>query len=52
MVCKRRCSEVLGKPLGTVIKEALLNLEYRGYDSVGFAIVGDEGKIVIRKKPG
>ncbi|MCX8168374.1 MAG: glutamine--fructose-6-phosphate transaminase (isomerizing) [Ignisphaera sp.] len=52
VVCNRRCSEVLSKPLGTVVKEALLNLEYRGYDSVGFAIVDEEGKIIIKKSRG
>ncbi|MCS7108143.1 MAG: glutamine--fructose-6-phosphate transaminase (isomerizing) [Sulfolobales archaeon] len=42
---------LLSKPLGTAIKECLKNLEYRGYDSVGFAILSDNG-LIIRKSKG
>lgn len=51
IACSTTCSKVLGKFLGLVIKECLLNLEYRGYDSVGFAII-DESNMVIRKSKG
>jgi len=30
----------------------LLNLEYRGYDSVGFALIDSYGKLVVRKSKG
>lgn len=43
---------VLQKRLGSVIKECLKRLEYRGYDSVGFAIITREGDLVIRKSKG
>jgi len=42
---------LLSKPLGRVIRECLKNLEYRGYDSVGFAILSDDG-LIIRKSKG
>ncbi len=42
----------LHKKLGSVIKEGLKRLEYRGYDSVGFAIITKEGDLVIRKSKG
>jgi len=38
------------EPLGSIIKKCLKNLEYRGYDSVGFAILGDV--FVVRKSKG
>ncbi len=41
----------LSKNLGSVIRECLKNLEYRGYDSVGFAIVSSDG-LIIRKSKG
>ncbi len=41
----------LRKPLGEVIRESLKSLEYRGYDSVGFAIITDNG-LVVRKSKG
>jgi len=41
----------LSKNLGIVIRECLKNLEYRGYDSVGFAIVSSDG-LIIRKSRG
>ena len=44
-------SKALSKNLGRVIRECLKNLEYRGYDSVGFAIVSSEG-LIIRKSKG
>ena len=40
------------EPLGKIIKEALKKLEYRGYDSVGLAIVTNEGSLEIRKSRG
>ncbi len=43
---------VLRKRLGQVIRESLKRLEYRGYDSVGFAIITREGRLVIRKSKG
>lgn len=42
----------LRKPLGEVIREALKRLEYRGYDSVGFAVVSESGILFIRKSKG
>ncbi len=42
---------LLLKPLGAVIKECLKNLEYRGYDSVGFAILSDD-TLIVRKSRG
>ncbi|MEM3980174.1 MAG: glutamine--fructose-6-phosphate transaminase (isomerizing) [Ignisphaera sp.] len=51
ITCGTTCSKVLDKFLGLVIKECLLNLEYRGYDSVGLAVI-DENKIIIRKSKG
>ncbi|MEM2376221.1 MAG: glutamine--fructose-6-phosphate transaminase (isomerizing) [Sulfolobales archaeon] len=42
---------LLSKPLGTAIKECLKNLEYRGYDSVGFAVLSDNS-LVIKKSKG
>jgi len=41
----------LSKNLGSVIRECLKNLEYRGYDSVGFAIVSSD-RLIIRKSKG
>lgn len=46
-----RCG-VLGKPLGSVLRDCLKRLEYRGYDSVGFALIGCGGGIVVRKSRG
>ncbi len=43
---------VLKKRLGEVVREALKRLEYRGYDSVGFAILTHEGRLVVRKSMG
>ncbi len=43
---------VLRKPLGRVIRESLKKLEYRGYDSVGFAILTRDGRLVVRKSRG
>lgn len=42
----------LKKTLGEVIREALKRLEYRGYDSVGFAVVDEWGALFIRKSKG
>jgi len=50
-VCQQSRMAV-GEALGSFLKKALHKLEYRGYDSVGFAIVDQEGRIYIRKKKG
>lgn len=52
IACSSRGVNVFGKSLGLIIKDSLLNLEYRGYDSVGFAIVDEHGKIVVKKSKG
>lgn len=44
--------DFLTKPLGELIKEALKRLEYRGYDSVGFAVVTRKGVLEVRKSKG
>lgn len=41
-----------GKKASEVILEGLKALEYRGYDSVGIAVMGDDGKIKINKDRG
>ncbi len=38
--------------LGTVIKESLKRLEYRGYDSVGFAVITIGRELIVRKSKG
>ncbi len=43
---------ILKKRLGTVLRGCLKNLEYRGYDSVGFAIITWDGKLIVRKSKG
>jgi len=35
-----------------LILDGLRRLEYRGYDSAGIAVVGDNGKLEIRRAPG
>src|SRR5271167_349444 len=35
-----------------LILDGLRRLEYRGYDSAGIAVIGDNGKIEIRRAPG
>ncbi len=40
------------EPLGKLIKDALKRLEYRGYDSVGLAVITEEGLLKIRKSKG
>ena len=40
------------KKVVPVIIEGLRNLEYRGYDSAGIAVVNSAGKIEIRRAPG
>ena len=40
-----------GKTIGRVLRELLKMLEYRGYDSVGIAVISD-GNIVVRKGRG
>ena len=44
--------KILKKKLGTVLRGCLKNLEYRGYDSVGFAIITWNGELVVRKSKG
>ena len=51
VVCDGPCSRYFGRPVGLLIKECLLNLEYRGYDSVGFAVYSS-GRLVVRKSRG
>jgi glucosamine--fructose-6-phosphate aminotransferase (isomerizing) len=51
IICSDFCSKYFGKSIGLLIKESLLNLEYRGYDSVGFAI-SSYNKIIVRKSKG
>ncbi len=46
-----RCG-LLGKPIGSVLRDCLKKLEYRGYDSVGFAIIDCGNKLVVRKSRG
>ncbi len=41
----------LGEPLGKALKRGLTKLEYRGYDSVGVAVIGN-GDLIIRKGRG
>ena len=50
-VCQREAL-VLGEPMGSFLKKALSRLEYRGYDSVGFAIIDRGGRVTLRKKRG
>src|SRR5580704_12748678 len=40
------------KPVVPLILDGLRRLEYRGYDSAGIAVVGDEGKLEIRRASG
>lgn len=42
----------LREPLGLALYKCLKNLEYRGYDSVGYAVVRADGSLVIRKSKG
>src|SRR6266705_3275309 len=35
-----------------IILDGLKRLEYRGYDSAGIAVVGDDGELTIRRAPG
>jgi len=37
---------------GSVVKEGLRRLAYRGYDGVGFALLDDMGRLVVRKIAG
>jgi len=38
--------------LGEILRICLKNLEYRGYDSVGIAVVTRDGRLVVRKARG
>lgn len=38
--------------LGSILRKCLKNLEYRGYDSVGFAIINWDNEIIVRKSKG
>ncbi len=40
------------KKVVPVIIEGLRKLEYRGYDSAGIAVVGEDGKLHLRRAPG
>jgi len=40
------------KTVVPVIIEGLRKLEYRGYDSAGIAVVGEDGKLQLRRAPG
>jgi glutamine---fructose-6-phosphate transaminase (isomerizing) len=40
------------KKVVPIIIEGLRKLEYRGYDSAGIAIVGEDGKLQVRRAPG
>lgn len=42
----------LGKRLGVVLRRCIKNLEYRGYDSVGFAILDWNNVLIVRKSKG
>ncbi len=42
----------LPRKLGIVLRESLKSLEYRGYDSVGYAVITKDGKIFLRKSKG
>ncbi len=44
--------KVLKKRLGSVLRGCLKNLEYRGYDSVGFAIITWDSRLIVRKSKG
>ncbi len=44
--------KVLKKKLGSTLRACLKNLEYRGYDSVGFAIITWDGRLIVRKSKG
>ncbi len=46
-----RCG-LLGKHIGSVLRDCLKKLEYRGYDSIGFAIIDCGNKLVVRKSRG
>jgi glucosamine--fructose-6-phosphate aminotransferase (isomerizing) len=45
-------SGALGEPLGLVIYRCLKSLEYRGYDSIGYAVVRVDGSLIVRKSRG
>src|SRR5712691_1182337 len=40
------------KKVVPVVVEGLRKLEYRGYDSAGIAVVGQNGNLEIRRAPG
>jgi glucosamine--fructose-6-phosphate aminotransferase (isomerizing) len=35
-----------------ILLDGLKRLEYRGYDSAGIAVLGDDGQMVVRKRAG
>ena len=45
-------SGALGEPLGLAIYRCLKSLEYRGYDSIGYAVVRVDGSLIVRKSRG
>lgn len=44
--------KMLGKNLGEIIGEILKRLEYRGYDSVGYALISRGGNVIVKKARG
>ncbi len=42
----------LPEKLGVMLYRCLKSLEYRGYDSVGIAVIDESGKLVVRKSVG
>ncbi len=48
-ICKHQGGK---EKIGAIIRRALEKLEYRGYDSVGFAIVDRDGRVIVRKSKG
>jgi len=47
-----RLASKSGERLGVIIKDSLKRLEYRGYDSVGFAVITHDKRLVVRKSKG
>jgi glucosamine--fructose-6-phosphate aminotransferase (isomerizing) len=37
---------------GPILIEGLARLEYRGYDSAGIALVGEDGELFVEKRAG
>lgn len=45
-------SNALKESLGTVLYRCLKNLEYRGYDSVGYAVIDSNSRLIVKKSKG